>query len=127
VVCGLAAVTVAGCTHGATPAPATPPPAPPLGAARATALSSELSAGSPAALASALAIPDGVAVNPSAAAQIAAEAPIEFDLSTFHQTGATTATVAGHVAHPPAGTGSTWTFKLQYVSGTWKIVDAEPA
>lgn len=135
----LAGVLAAGCTHSTKshPAPApststsstttTSATTPTLTTQRAQDLSDELSRGDDESLLGALAVPSGQAIDPQAAGELAAIGPITFDVSTFQAVDASHATVQGALAHPPTGSSATWTFALTYVSGTWKLNDAEPA
>jgi hypothetical protein len=133
---GGAAATLAlsGCGHssaqgGSTTARAhvsAAPTAPPFTSTDANRLSRNLTAGSPVSVRSAIAMPAGQALSPSAAAQLSALGTVTFDESTFRVIDARDATVVGRVQHPPAGQTATWTFVLSYVDGTWKISDAEP-
>jgi hypothetical protein len=128
----LLAAALAGCGrdgHGktATPSASVTPSASPLSSPRAAELASQLTAGDEAALRSALAIPSGQAIDPAAVQQFAALGQITFDLSTFQYLDPITATVAGHVAHPPPGTSTEWTFTLVYVAPDWKLADGYPS
>lgn len=100
--------------------------APAITVTQANSLSAALTSGSDSGLASALVMPTGQQLDPSAANAFAAMAPIAFDVSSFHEIDATDATITGTVAHPVANNGATWTFDLSYANGTWKITDAEP-
>lgn len=132
----VAVMAVAACTHSAhrptagaqssSHGPAPAPNAPPLTGQRANALAQQLTSGTDAGLRSALVIPTGQPIDPHAAKQFAAIGPINFDVSTFRYIDQTDATVVGHVPKPPAGTSSTWTFTLTYISSEWKVVDGEP-
>ena len=129
----LLSVAVAACSHGgrhntAEPSrsPSAVPSARPLSSPSAAALAGRLTSGNEAELHSAMAIPSGQALDPTAAQQFAALGPITFDLTTFQYLDPTTATMDGHVAHPPAGTAAEWTFTLVYVAPDWRLVDGNP-
>jgi hypothetical protein len=126
-VVAIAVLGCAACTSGSSGQPSATRSAPALTAKRADALSSDLAAGNEAPLRDALAVPSGQALDPAAAAQIAALAPITLDQKSFSQLDARTGTVTGTVAHPPAGQPSTWTFQLAYIAGKWRVVDGTPA
>ncbi|MCW2904518.1 MAG: hypothetical protein JWO67_6783 [Streptosporangiaceae bacterium] len=125
-VASAAALTCVGCTSSALYHSSSPHSAPPLTSQRADKLSSDLAAGSEAPLRDALAVPSGQSLDPAAASQIAALAPIRFDAATFHKIDAQNATVIGTVTHPPAGQPATWTFTLTFAGGAWRVVDGGP-
>lgn len=100
--------------------------APRLTAAEATGLSRYLAAGSIGALERAVAVPAGQSIDPQAARQLAALAPITFQTSTYQAIDERTARVEGSIAHPLQGEPKTWTFTLARVGNAWKIADAEP-
>ncbi|MDQ2837851.1 MAG: hypothetical protein M3Y77_17365 [Actinomycetota bacterium] len=115
-----------GCSHKSHRATAVGATSSPLTSQRASTLSSELTAGSDAALRDAVAIPSGEALDPNAARQIAALAPITFDPASFHQVDGQNAMVDGTVSHPAKGQSSKWTFQLTYAGGSWRLVDGHP-
>jgi hypothetical protein len=124
---------LAACGHGSRHKTAAPSPsrsvvpsARPLSSPSAAALAGRLTSGNEAELRSAMAIPSGQALDPAAAHQFAALGPITFDLATFQYLNPITATMDGHVAHPPAGTATDWTFTLVYVAPDWRLVDGSP-
>jgi hypothetical protein len=103
---------LAGCSHKhggpdtstKTPASAMPTvarTAPPLASTEADELAGGLAKGTDDGLRSVIAMPSGQQLDAGAAQQLAALAPITFDLSTFQFLDATHATITGHVAHPP--------------------------
>jgi hypothetical protein len=104
-----------------------PPSAHPLTGPIASSLASRLVAGTEASVRSALAISGGQTVDPTAVRQLAALRSITFDLATVRYIDPQTATVTGHVAHPPAGTSAVWTFTIAYVSPDWKLIDGKPS
>jgi hypothetical protein len=129
----LLTAALAGCHGGGRHAKAQPSPsasavphATPLSSPSAAALAGRITSGSESDLRSAMAIPSGQVLDPAAAQQLAALAPITFDLTTFQYLDPVTATVDGHVAHPPAGTAADWTFTLVYVAPDWRLVDGSP-
>jgi hypothetical protein len=131
-----ASMVTVGCTKSGPPAASSSPmtvvassPAPvvpPLTTARASELAANLGKGTDDGLRAAIVLPSGQPLDPAVAQQFAALGPITFDLSTFQRLDATSATVVGQVAHPPAGVPGTWTFTLVYVDSTWKLLDARP-
>lgn len=92
-------------------------------------LSAALAAGTEAALASAVALPAGQTLDPSALLQIQALGPVTFDTATFHDDHDGTATVTAHLKSPAAGSNaaSAWTVHLIDAGGQWKISLTEPA
>jgi len=120
--------SAAGPTSAATgPGPAAGSTPAPLNSSQASVLAKNLAAGTDTGLRAAIVLPSGQPLDTAAAAQLQAAGPITFAPGTFHRLGARDATVAGTMAHPPAGQPARWTFTLAYVGGQWKVLDAEPA
>jgi hypothetical protein len=125
---------LAGCTgghphpgsHGNTASPGAPSSAPTLTPARAQGLTKDLAAGTQSGLRDALQIPAGQTVAPSAAQQVAALSPVNFDVDSFRAVDTAHAVVHGHVGNPQAGQPTAWLFNLVYTGGQWKIADARP-
>jgi hypothetical protein len=66
----------------------------------------------------------GPIMDPEAVQQLVGLGRIAFDPATFRSTSAHTATVSGQVPHPTSGQSHTWTFELQLVGPTWKLLNA---
>lgn len=128
---GLLVTGLAGCSHSQHRAAVAPPvsmvpSASPLNSPSAAALANRITSGDETALRSALAVPSGQPIDPAAVTQFAAVGPITFDLSSFQYLDPITATVVGHVAHPPPGVAAEWTFTLIFVAPDWRLVDGSP-
>ncbi len=92
-----------------------------LAAGDADALAADLSSGKPARVAGSLVLPEGVRVDPEAAAALSSFQSIEIDQGTFVSTEAESGTVEASVVSAE-GESETWDLLLQQSDGEWKII-----